>query len=91
MNKTELVERVAMKSGLTRKDCDKALTAMLESITEALQKEEKVVLVGFGTFEVRARQAREGRNPLTKEVIKIAASTVPAFKPGKGLKDKVNA
>ncbi len=89
MNKTELVEMVAAKSGMTKKDSDNALAAVLDGIADALAKGEKVQLVGFGTFEVRERKAREGRNPSTGEAIKIAAQKVPAFKPGKALKDQV--
>lgn len=91
MNKSELVESVAKLAELSKKDSEKAVNAVFESITNALVKDDKVVLVGFGTFETRKRSARTGRNPATKEVIKIAASKAPAFKPGKGLKDKVNA
>lgn len=90
MNKSELVDSVAKLAGLSKKDSESAVNAMLESITSALVKEDKVVLVGFGTFETRKRAARNGRNPATKEVIKIPASKAPAFKAGKGLKDKVN-
>ena len=89
MNKPELVEAVAEKAGITKKDSEKAVAAVLEGITDTLAKGEKVQLVGFGTFEVRHRNAREGRNPSTGEAIKIAAQNVPAFKPGKALKDLV--
>ena len=89
MNRTELVEMVAQKSGLTKKDSEKALAAVLDGIAETLAKGEKVQLVGFGTFEVRHRQAREGRNPSTGETIKIAAQNAPAFKAGKALKDLI--
>ncbi len=89
MNKAELVEMVAKKADLTKKDSDKALKAVLDGITESLVKGEKVQLVGFGNFEVRSRKEREGRNPSTGEKIKIEALNVPAFKPGKALKDKV--
>ncbi|MBE7053156.1 MAG: HU family DNA-binding protein [Ruminococcaceae bacterium] len=89
MNKTELIAKVADKSGLTKKDADKAITALIESITDALAKDDKVQLVGFGTFEVRARAERKGRNPLTKAEITIPASKVPAFKAGKALKDAI--
>jgi DNA-binding protein HU-beta len=81
---------MAEKSQLTKKDTEIALKAFVESIEEALEKGEKVQLVGFGTFETRDRAARDGRNPRTKEVIKIAASTVPVFKAGKEFKEKVN-
>ena len=89
MNKTELAEMVASKAGMTKKDSENAVAAVLEGITEALAKGDKLQLVGFGTFEVRERQAREGRNPSTGETIQIAAQKVPAFKPGKALKDQV--
>ena len=89
MNKSELVELVAEKAGMSKKDSEKAVKAVLESITEGLAKGERVQLVGFGTFEVRHRKAREGRNPATGEKIQIKASKVPAFKPGKALKEKV--
>lgn len=90
MNKSELITSMAEKSQLTKKDTEIALKAFVESIEEALEKGEKVQLVGFGTFETRDRAARDGRNPRTKEVIKIAASTVPVFKAGKEFKEKVN-
>ena len=89
MNKSDLIEMVAEKAGITKKDSEKAVTAILEGITDALAKGDKVQLVGFGTFEVRSRKEREGRNPSTGEAIKIAAQKVPAFKPGKSLKDTV--
>ena len=89
MNKAELVGSVAEKSGLSKKDSEKAVDAVVESIQEALGKGDKVSLVGFGTFEVRARAARKGRNPQTGEEIEIAATKVPTFKAGKGLKDTV--
>ncbi len=89
MNKTELVEIVATKTGLTKKDSEKAVAAVLEGITDALVKGDKVQMVGFGTFEVRERKAREGRNPSTGETIKIQAQKVPAFKPGQALKNMV--
>ncbi|CAK1222509.1 MULTISPECIES: HU family DNA-binding protein [Fructobacillus] len=88
-NKQELIDSVAMKTGLTKKDADKAVAAVLSSIEDALKKGEKVQLIGFGNFEVRERAARKGRNPQTKEEIQIPASKVPAFKPGKALKDAV--
>lgn len=90
MNKSELITSMAEKSKLTKKDTEIALKAFVDSIEEALEKGEKVQLVGFGTFETRERAARDGRNPRTKEVIKIAASTVPVFKAGKEFKEKVN-
>ena len=89
MNKTELVEMVSKKTGMTKKDSENAVAAVLDGITDSIAKGEKVQLVGFGTFEVRERKEREGRNPSTGEAIKIAAQKVPAFKPGKALKDKV--
>ena len=89
MNKLELVAAVAEKSGLTKKDSEVAISAMIEAITEALEKQDKVQLIGFGTFEVKRRAEREGINPSTGEKIKIAAAKVPVFKPGKPLKDRV--
>ena len=90
MNKAELVSAMAEQTGLSKKDSEKALNSFINIVTEELENKEKVQLVGFGTFETRERAARTGRNPQTKEEIKIAASTVPAFKAGKALKDKVN-
>ncbi len=90
MNKSELINAVAEKTQLTKKDSEKAVTAVFDVITEQLANEEKVVLVGFGTFEVRRRAARKGRNPSTKEEILIPATKAPAFKPGKNLKVQVN-
>lgn len=89
MNKTELVNQVAELSGLSKKDAGKAVDAVFEAIGDALQSGDKVQLVGFGNFEVRERSARKGRNPQTGEEIEIAASKIPAFKPGKQLKDLV--
>ena len=91
MNKTELVANVAEKSGLTKKDAEKALNAFVDTINGALAKGEKVQLIGFGTFDVKKRPARTARNPRTGAEIKIAASKAPSFKAGKALKDKVNA
>ena len=91
MNKVELVEKVASKAEITKVEATKVVNAALESITEGLAAEGKVVLIGSGTFEVRTRSAREGRNPRTGEKIKIAASKVPAFKPGKDMKAAVAA
>ena len=91
MNKTELIESIAKKAGLSKKDAEAALKATIESIEEALKNNEKVVLVGFGTFSVKERAARTGRNPSTGKTIKIAASKAPAFKAGKELKDIVNS
>lgn len=90
MNKAELVTSIADKSGLQKKDAEKALNALLESIEGALAEGDKVQLVGFGTFEVRSRGERKGRNPQTKEEITIPAMKVPVFKVGKLLKDTVN-
>ena len=90
MNKKELIESVAQKTELTKKDAEKAVKAVFQTVGEALAKEEKVQIIGFGTFEVRHRKAREGRNPQNNEPIKIAASKTPAFKAGKQLKDAVN-
>ncbi len=89
MNKTDLVGLVAEKTGLSKKDSNAAVSAVLEGVEDALAKGDKVQLVGFGTFEVRERQAREGRNPATGETIKVLAQKVTAFKAGKDLKDKV--
>jgi len=89
MNKADLIQGVANRSGLTKKDSGSAVDAFIDGITESLVKGEKVQLVGFGTFEVRSRKAREGRNPATGEVMKIEASKAPAFKAGKALKDKI--
>ena len=90
MNKTDLIDAIAAKAGLSKKDSEAALKATIESISEALANDEKVVIVGFGTFSTKERAAREGRNPATGKTIKIAASKTPAFKAGKELKDKVN-
>lgn len=90
MNKVELVAAVAEKAGLSKKDAEKALGAVLEAITESVAKGDKVALVGFGTFETRTRAARTGRNPRTKETITIPASKQPAFKAGKAFKDAVS-
>ena len=89
MNKAELIAAVAEKTGLSKKDTEAVVSASLEVITESLAQGEKVQLVGFGSFETKARAARIGRNPRTKEEIKIPASKVPVFKPGKALKDAV--
>lgn len=89
MNKAELINAAADKAGLSKKDTEAAVDAAIKAITEALAAGDKVQLVGFGSFEIRARAARIGRNPKTKEEIKIPASKVPAFKPGKALKDTV--
>jgi DNA-binding protein HU-beta len=89
MNKNELVAEVAAKTGLTKKDAEKAVLALVETVTEAVVKGDKVMLVGFGSFETKTREARIGRNPKTKEAIEIEASKYPVFKAGKALKDKV--
>ena len=89
MNKTELVDAVATKSELTKQDSKKAVDALFETISNTLAKEEKVQLVGFGTFEIRERSERTGRNPQTGEEMTIPASKAPAFKPGKELKEAV--
>ena len=89
MNKTELVAAVAEKVGLTKKDAERVINATVETVTETLVKGEKVQLSGFGTFEVKAREARVGRNPRTKETIQIPATRLPAFKASKALKDAV--
>ena len=90
MNKSDLISKMAEKSAMIKKDSEKALKALIESVEEALAKGDKVQLVGFGTFEVKARKARVGRNPRTREEIKIPASKAPIFKAGKDLKDLVN-
>ena len=90
MNKADLVGKVAEKAGLTKKDAEKAINAFVASVQETLVKKDKVQLIGFGTFEVKERAARTGRNPQTGEAIKIAASKAPVFKVGKALKDAVN-
>ncbi|GBF11694.1 HU family DNA-binding protein [Tepidibacillus infernus] len=87
MNKTELIAKVAEMTELTKKDATKAVDAVFASISDALATNDKVQIIGFGNFEVRERAARKGRNPQTGEEIEIAASKVPAFKPGKALKD----
>ena len=91
MNKTELVAAVAEKAEVSKKDTERALKAFVDVVTEELKKGEKVQLVGFGTFEVSERAAREGRNPQTGKTMKIAACKAPKFKAGKALKDAVNA
>ena len=90
MNKAELVAAIAAKTGDTKKGAEASVNAFVEVITDALAKGDKVQLVGFGSFEVRKRAARKGRNPRTKEEIKIPASKAPVFKAGKALKDLVN-
>lgn len=90
MNKSELIANVAEKAGITKKDAEKALNGLFESVQEALVAGDKVQMIGFGTFEVKERAARTGRNPRTGEEINIAASKNPTFKAGKALKDAVN-
>lgn len=90
MNKAELIDRIADTAGLTKADAGRALDAFISSVTKALKKGDVVSLVGFGTFQVKKRAARKGRNPQTGEEIKIKASKSPSFKAGKALKDAVN-
>ncbi|MCR4763287.1 MAG: HU family DNA-binding protein [Lachnospiraceae bacterium] len=90
MNKTELVAAIAKETGLSKKDAEKALKAFTDTVSKELKKKNKVQLIGFGTFEVSKRAAREGRNPQTGKAMKIPASLAPKFKAGKALKDIVN-
>ena len=90
MNKAELIAAVAAKTGLTKKDAEKVVSATIDAITAALAKGDKVQLAGFGIFEVKHREARTGRNPRTGETMEIAASKVPSFKAYNGLKDSVS-
>jgi len=90
MNKSQLIDAVAAKSGLTKADTEKTYKAIVETITEEMGKGEQITLIGFGTFLVRDRKARIGRNPRTGKPLEIAASKVPAFRAGKALKDAVN-
>ena len=90
MNKAELIAAVAQKTGLSKKDSDRAVCAVFDSITENLKKGGKVQIVGFGAFEVRQRAAHIGRNPRTKEEVRIPATSVPAFRAGKALKDEIS-
>ena len=89
MNKTELIAAIAEKAELSKKDAEAALNASVEAISEALAQGDKIQLIGFGSFEVKERAARVGRNPKTQEEIKIPASKYPVFKAGKALKDRV--
>ena len=89
MNKTELITAVAEKTGLTKKDAERVVSATFETITETLKKGDKVQVFGFGNFDVKTREARVGRNPRTKETIQIPATKLPAFKASKALKDTV--
>lgn len=90
MNKTDLVNEVAGKAEMTKKDAEKVINAFFTTVEEALKSGDKIQLIGFGTFEVRSRQARKGRNPQTGAEIDIPAARVPAFKPGKALKDALD-
>lgn len=90
MNKTELIASVAEKAEMTKKDAEKSINALFASVEEALAKNDKVQIIGFGTFEVKIREERKGRNPQTGQEITIPASKNPVFKAGKGLKDAVN-
>lgn len=90
MNKAELIDRMADSADISKASATRALDAMLDAVAESLKDSEQVVLVGFGTFSVRERAARTGRNPQTGEAIQIEAAKIPAFKPGKALKDAVN-
>lgn len=89
MNKTDLILTVSEKTGLAKKDADKAVNAVISTVMETLAKDEKVQIVGFGTFEVRSRSERQGRDPRTNSPITIPASKVPAFKAGKAFKDAI--
>ena len=91
MNKTELIAAIAEKAEISKKDSEKALKAFVDVVTEQLKNDDKVQLVGFGTFEVSKRAAREGRNPQTGKTMKIEACKAPKFKAGKALKDAINA
>ena len=91
MNKTELIAAIAEQADISKKDAEKVLKAFVDVVTEEMKKGEKVQLVGFGTFEVSERAAREGRNPQTGKTMKIEACKAPKFKAGKALKDAVNA
>jgi DNA-binding protein HU-beta len=90
VNKTELIEQIANKAGISKAASSRALDAIIETVSKTLKKNGSVTLIGFGTFSVGKRAARVGRNPRTGEAIKIKAAKVPKFKPGKGLKDAVN-
>ena len=90
MNKAELIEAIAESADLSKADATRAVDALTQTITDTLKKDEQVSIVGFGTFSLRKRAARSGRNPRTGETISIKASNVPGFKPGKALKDAVN-
>ena len=90
MNKSQLIEKIAEGADISKASAGRALDSFIEAVTEALKEGDQVALVGFGTFAVRERAARTGRNPQTGETIQIAAAKIPAFKPGKALKDAVN-
>ncbi|WP_404402238.1 nucleoid-associated protein HU-beta [Idiomarina seosinensis] len=90
MNKSQLIDKVAAGADISKAAAGRALDSMIDAVTEALKKDDQVALVGFGTFSVRERSARTGRNPQTGETIQIAAAKVPSFKAGKALKDAVN-
>lgn len=90
MNKSQLIDKIAENADISKASAGRALDAFVEAVTESLKADDQVALVGFGTFTVRERAARSGRNPQTGETIEIAAAKVPAFKPGKALKDAVN-
>lgn len=90
MNKTELVDAVSKEADLTKAEAARAVDAVIQAVTDALKRGEQVSILGFGTFLVRERGPRTGRNPRTQEILEIPASKVPAFKPGKALKDAVN-
>ena len=90
MNKSELIDAIAASADIPKAQAGRALDAVIDSVTDALTKDDQVVLVGFGTFSVKERSARSGRNPQTGEPIDIPAAKIPAFKPGKALKDAVN-
>lgn len=89
MNKLELIQEVSERTGLAKKDAEKAVNAMLDTVADTLAQGDKVQLIGFGSFETKTREARMGRNPKTKEAIEIPATTAPVFKAGKALKDRV--
>ena len=90
MNKSELIDAIAASADIPKAQAGRALDAVIETVTDALQKDDQVVLVGFGTFAVKERAARSGRNPQTGDPIEIPAAKIPSFKPGKALKDAVN-
>ena len=89
MNKLELIQEVSERTGLAKKDAEKAVNAVLDTVADTLAQGDKVQLIGFGSFETKTREARMGRNPKTKEAIEIPATTVPVFKAGKALKERV--